>query len=159
VDLEFQRPGWLARFLPDLDALNRRLNSDFRERVEYDVLTLRYNYPSRTSPAFEKVRLVFDGKTRHPLYFEILANAAGAEILKVIEDKYGTPVDRSEAGEKVLLWVKSGDWMVVLPRINRLGRPEYLIGIYFVRRIESLLEVRAGGTAGKGGAGGAADAF
>ena len=158
VDLEFQSPGWLAHYLPDLDRLNRRLNNDFRERVEYDVLTLRYNYPTRNSPAFEKVRLVFDQKTRQPLYFEILANAAGAEILQVLEDKYGPPVDRGEEGEKVLLWEKNGDLLVVLPRINRLGRPEYLIGIYFVSRIESLLKDRADGRGGKTG-GGVADAF
>ena len=158
VDLGFQRPGWLARYLPDLDRLNRRLNNDFRERVEYDVLTLRYNYPTRSSPAFEKVRLVFDGKTRHPLYFEILANAAGAEILQVLEDKYGPPADRGREGEKVLLWEKHGDRLVVLPRTNRLGRPEYLIGIYFVGRIESLLKDRTEDRGGKTG-GGVADAF
>jgi hypothetical protein len=158
VDLEFQGPRWLARYLPDLDRLNRRLNNDFRERVEYDVLTLRYNYPTRNSPAFEKLRLVFDGKTRHPLYFEILANAAGAGILQVLEDKYGPPVDRGEKGEKVLLWEKNGDRLVVLLRINRLGRPEYLIGIYFVSRIESLLKNRTDGRGGKTG-GGVADAF
>lgn len=154
VDLEFQSPGWLARHLPDLDRLNRRLNNDFRERVEYDVLTLRYNYPTRNSPAFEKVRLVFDGKTRHPLFFEILANAAGAEILRVLEDKYGPPADRGEGGEKVLLWEKQGDLLVVLPRINRLGQPEYLIGIYFVDGIESLGADRPAGPGG-----GVADAF
>jgi hypothetical protein len=158
VDLEFQGPGWLARYLPDLHALNRRLNKDFRERVEYDVLTLRYNYPTRNSPAFEKVRLVFDGQTRHPLYFEILANAAGAGILQVLEDKYGPPADRGEEGAKVLLWEKNGDRLVVLPGINRLGQPEYLIGIYFVDRIESLRADRFDGPGGKTG-GGVADAF
>lgn len=158
VDLEFQRPGWLARFLPDLHRLNRRLNNDFRERVEYDVLTLRYNYPTRNSPAFDKVRLVFDQKTRHPLFFEILANAAGAEILRVLEDKYGQPLDRSEGAEKVLLWESHGDWLVVLPRINRLGQPEYLIGIYFVSRIEALQADRAEGPGDKTGGGGV-DAF
>lgn len=158
VDLEFQGPGWLARHLPDLHALNRRLNNEFRERVEYDVLTLRYNYPTRKSPAFEKVRLVFDGSSRHPLYFEILANAAGAEILRVLEDKYGPPLDRGGEGEKVLLWEKQGDLLVVLPRINRLGQPEYLIGIYFVEAIESLRASRPDGPAGKAG-GGVTDAF
>jgi hypothetical protein len=157
VDLEFQSPGWLARHLPDLDALNRRLNNDFRERVEYDVLTLRYNYPTRNSSAFEKVRLVFDQKTRHPIYFEILANAAGAEILRVLEDKYGQPSGRVGEREKVLLWETQGDLLVVLPSINRLGQQEYLIGIYFVSRIESLLKYRKDDRAGK--TGGAGEAF
>jgi hypothetical protein len=131
--------------------LNRRLNRNFRERVEHDVLTLRYNYPTRTSPAFENVRLVFHRGTRRPLYFDILANEAGAGILDVLENKYGPPLRQSDDGSEVLLWEKHGDRLVVLPRTNRLGAPEYLIGIYFVENIEALLKDIQGGPPAKGG--------
>jgi len=152
VNLEFVSPGWLGRHIPVLDEMNRRLNADFRERVEHDVLTLRYNYPARNSPAFEKVSLVFHLATRRPLFFEILANEAGAGILDVLAQKYGPPRTGSDAEGEVLLWDRHEDWLVVLPRPNRLGQPEYLIGIYFVPNIKTLLPGNQDGVTGKGGA-------
>ncbi len=159
VDLEFVSPGWLGRHIPSLDAMNRRLNNDFRERVEHDVLSLRYNYPTRNNPSFERVNLVFHQATRRPLYFEILANAAGAGILDVLKEKYGAPLSRDEAGGKVLLWENHEDWLVVLARTNRLGRPEYLIGIYFTANLEMLKGRRNADAAGGDGGGGAQGAF
>jgi hypothetical protein len=143
VNLEFVSPGWLKAHLPALDDLNRRLNRDFRERVEHDVLTLRYNYPGRSSPAFINVQLVFDLAMRRPLYFRILTNTAGAEILQVLKEKYGPP---GGAGG-VLIWERDRDRLLVVPRTDRLGRSEYLIGIYFVENIEALLVGKQGGPA------------
>ena len=139
LDLASDGRRFLAEHLPDLDRLNRLLNKDYRERVEHDVLKLMYRYPGRTSPAFETARLVFDFDSGHPLHFEITANQAGAEILEVLKDKYGPPQQIEDTTGPVLHWEKQDDRLVVLPRRNRLGQPEYLIRIYFVANIEAVL--------------------
>lgn len=139
VDLAPDGRGLLALHAPALDRLNRRLNDDFRERVEHDVDILMYHYPERTAPAFESVRLVFDGRTGRPLHFQITAGESGDAILAVLEDKYGPPRRIADESGPLLLWERNDDRLLVLPRTNRLGRPEYLIRIYFVGNIEELL--------------------
>jgi hypothetical protein len=139
LDLASDGRRILAEHLPVLDALNRRLNRDYRERVEHDLFKLMYRYPGRTSPAFETVRLVFDLVSGLPLHFEITANQAGAEILAVLKEKYGPPGEISDPTGPLLLWEKHGDRLLVLPRRSRLGQPEYHIRIYFLDNIEAML--------------------
>ncbi len=158
LDLASDGRRLLAEHLPVLDRLNRRLNKDYRERVEHDVLKLVYRYPGRTSPAFETVRLVFDTGSGHPLHFEITANQAGAEIIEVLKGKYGPAQQIEDVTGPILHWEKQGDRLVVLPRRNRLGQPEYLIRIYFVANIETVL-VREADTAAKERAKNARSAF
>ena len=129
----------VADHLPLIDRLNRRLNKDFRERVEHDLLTLMYRYPGRTSPAFESVRLIFDLSALRPLHFQITANQVGAEILKVLNEKYGSPQRIADRSGDLLIWERQGDRLLVLPRRNRLGQPEYHIRIYFMGNIETLI--------------------
>jgi len=158
VELAPDGRGLLARHTPALDRLNRRLNNDFRERVEHDVDILMYRYPERTAPAFESVRLVFDGRTGRPLHFQTTANEAGGDILAVLEDKYGAPRRIEDEKGPILLWERDDDRLLVLPRTSRLGRPEYLIRIYFANNIERLLAREARGRNDEG-AGGARSAF
>ena len=139
LDLASDGRRMLAEHLPVLDQLNRRLNKDYRERVEHDVFKLMYRYPGQTSPAFETVRLVFDSVSGHPLHFEITANQAGAAILDVLKDKYGPYREINDVSGPILQWEKQGDRLIVLPRLSRLGQPEYHIRIYFVANIEAML--------------------
>ena len=129
----------LSDHLPAIYQLDRKLNKDYRERVEHDLLKLMYRYPGHTSPAFETVRLVFDLVTGHPLHFQITANQAGAEILAVLNNKYGPPKEIADTTGPILQWEKLDDRLIVLPRRSRLGQPEYHIRIYFMDNIEAML--------------------
>jgi hypothetical protein len=142
MDLTFADKAFLGRHLPELDRLNHDLNPPSGERREHDILSLMYRYPEKKNPSFEDVRLVFSGRLRIPLAFQIVANRAGSEIIAALQEKYGRPGasgTREETGDNYRLWRRNKDVLVVLQTKDRFGEPEYHIAFYFTENIADLV--------------------
>ena len=142
LDQAFSFRNFLGRHLSALSDLNRHLNPPSGERREHGILRLAYNYPSRQTPAFNRVRLVFSQSTRRPLVFRVHANQAGAGILAALTEKYGSPqVEEggAEAESRIRLWQKNGDALTVISSLDRFGEPEYRIAFYFTENIRDLV--------------------
>ncbi|MCU0592215.1 MAG: hypothetical protein MUC57_12180, partial [Desulfobacterales bacterium] len=71
IDLECNFNGFLAAHLPDLEALNRRLNHPPGERVEHDQIKLMYRYARQKNAPFDTVEMIFDARDGTPLVFRI----------------------------------------------------------------------------------------
>ena len=145
LDLNLLPKISLAERFPDLDRLNRQLNPDLRARREYAIRSLTYRYPQRVNPSFSYARLVFSEKHQFPLVITVNAASEGAAILETLSEKYGSPrVEQlGDSGRTLWSWTRNGDHMIVLKQINRFGRPEHLITIYYVRRIQDLIQEEA----------------
>lgn len=152
LDLRVFSPIDLERVFPELDDLNRRLNPDLRARKEHAITSLAYRYPQKHYPSFTYVRLVFSAHNRHPLLIVIDADDTAQGIPKTLSDKYGPPlVTRlAEPDTTFWSWEKRGDRLIVQKRRNKFDRPEYVIAIFYVARIQELLDAEAAAAKGNG---------
>lgn len=139
LDLEVQFPGFLEKYFPDLNELNRRLNFEGgrRVRIEHNTVKLVYRY----STPFDYVELFFSGFTRKPLLFRIRAKGEGSDYLAAIQQKYGQPkVIRWEDGKgRSLLWHLHRDALIFSIFSDQYGDPRFEIMICHVENIEALL--------------------
>lgn len=135
----------LADRFPELDRLNRQLNPDIRARREHAIRSLTYRYPQRVNPSFSYARLVFSEKHQYPLVIAVNASSEGAAILETLSEKYGSPRKEQlgDSGRTLWSWSRNGDHMIVLKQMNRFDQPEYLITIFYVRRIQDLIQEEA----------------
>jgi hypothetical protein len=144
IDLESNYKGFLAAHLPELEALNLRLNHPPGERVDHDVIKLMYRYARQSKAPFDHVELVFDGQFRSPLVFRIRFKADETGMMAALSEKHGPPQiiawDR-ENGQS-LIWRKEGDVLIVSLVPDAFGGVNHQISIYFTENLNRWLEYK-----------------
>ena len=141
LDLEINYKGFLKKYFPGLNELNRSLNFPPRERVEHNTIKLMYRYALKKNVPFDYVELVFSNYTRAPLLFRINFREDDAGIVKTLETKYGQPqvISWQEENGRSTYWMKNGDFLIVSLVPDQFGKPTYQIVIYFVKHLEQLV--------------------
>jgi hypothetical protein len=67
LDLEINYEGFLKEYFPDLDKLNKNLNSPPGERVEHNTVKPMYRYTQNKNVSFDYVEMVYSEYTRRPV--------------------------------------------------------------------------------------------
>ncbi len=142
IDLETNAPGFLAAHLPELDALNRRLNDPPGERVDHEVVKLMYRYARQKNVPFDYVELVFSAYSQAPLFFHIRFKADEAGTVDTLRRRHGEPrtVDWAGGAGQSLVWQREADILVVSRVPDRLGEIGHRISFYFMANIEKMLQ-------------------
>ena len=141
IDLEINFKGFLERYFPDLNALNRRLNYPAGERVEHNTVKLMYRYAQKKDVPFHYIELLFSNYTHKPLFIKIASKKDMSEILDSIQKKYGQPVtiDWQKDSGRSMHWINKRDILIASVAPNRRGDLVYHITIYYVENLEELL--------------------
>jgi hypothetical protein len=141
IDLEINYQGFLKKYFPDLDELNRLLNFPSGERVEHNTVKLMYRHAHKQNVPFNYVALVFSDYTKTPLLFKIVFRKDEAGIIKTLKTKYGRPevFDWQEENGTSMFWKKNTDFLIVSLVPDQFGRHEYHIVIYFVDNLKELI--------------------
>jgi hypothetical protein len=142
LDLEINYRGFLKKYFPQLDALNRQLNFPPRERVDHNTVKLMYRYAQKQNVPFDYVELVFSNYTKIPIIFKIHFKNDEADIIETLKKKYGDPatVDWKENNGKSLFWKKDNDFLILSLVPDQFGSHEYQIVIYYVDNLKQLIE-------------------
>jgi len=142
LDLEINYRGFLAEYFPQLDDLNRKLNSPLGERVEHNTVKLMYRYAQEKNVPFNLVELIFSDYTKTPVIFKINFKVDESNTVATLQEKYGPPqvIDWGEDNGKSLFWKKNGDFLIASRIPDRFGNIEHQIVIYFVGSLEQLIE-------------------
>ena len=142
IDLKINYEGFLKEYFPDLDKLNKKLNSPLRERVEHNTVKLMYRYMQNKNVPFEYVELVYSEYTRRPVLIKIRFKKDGLDTIETLKQKYGTPESINWGGEtsKSLYWKKSNDLLILSFVPDNFGGSKGQIIIYFKNALEKLLE-------------------
>jgi len=137
IDLECNYNGFLAAHLPDLEALNRRLNHPPGERVEHDQNKLMYRYARQRNTPFDYVELVFDAQDGAALVFRIRFKADESGLVDALRDKHGLPqvVAWDIENGQSLIWRKEQDILVVSLVPNVYGGNDHHVYIYFTENL------------------------
>jgi len=140
MELEINYDGFLEKYFPVLDELNRKLNFPPGERVEHDTVKLMYRYAARANAPFDYVELVYSNYTQTPVLFRIHFRADQAGIVNTLEAKYGQPriADWKEENGRSMYWLKNGDYLIVSLVPDQFGNHSYQIVIYFVDNLDQL---------------------
>ncbi len=142
VNLELNHKTFLKDNFPELDRMNRQLNSELGLRVKHRIVRLMYRYAKQKGLPYDLVEILFSEKTTKPLLIRLQFKTGDTDALKALEEKYGSPRNmawgREQASTQV--WQKQGDYLFhsVVPK--RGGKVEYRIDIYFTDTIEALIQ-------------------
>jgi hypothetical protein len=142
IDLEGPFKGFLADHLPDLEALNLRLNHPPGERVEHDVIRLMYRYARQKNAPFDYVELIFDGHFQTPLVFRIRFKADEGGLMEALHAKHGPP-QRFDGGVEdgySLVWRKEQDVLMVSLTSDSFGAVNHNVAIYFTENLGRRIE-------------------
>ena len=131
----------MQSYFKTLDQLNQRLNFPPGERVEHNIIKLRYRYAQRKQVPFKYVELIFSNYTQKPLLFKIASKKEGAFIVDTIREKHGEPktINWEREEGRSLYWEKNKSFLIISILKDRYGDPEYHTVIYFTPNIEVLL--------------------
>jgi hypothetical protein len=136
LDLGAFAPGVLPGQLPELEALNRDLNTPPGERVEHDRTRLMYRYARSKNAPFDLVELVFDPQSRRPLMFRMRFKGDEAGMLDSLRARYGQPQDVALNGGRALVWRKAGDSLVVYIEPDHFGTPVHQVSIFYADNLQ-----------------------
>jgi hypothetical protein len=141
IDLAVNSKALLRTHLPELDAINRQLNTPPGERVDHDVIRLMYRYARKKNAPFDSVELVFDGQSRRPIVFRMRFKVDEAGMVESLRSKYGPPDIIHEGAEsgRSLVWRKERDALVVSLIPDQFGEPVHYITLYFTENLEVLV--------------------
>lgn len=142
IDLECNYRGFLAAHLPDLEALNRRLNHPPGERVEHDQTKLMYRYARQPNAPFDYVELVFDAQDGAALVFRIRFKTDESGLVDALQAKHGSPqvVAWDIENGQSLIWRKEQDVLVVSLVPNVYGGNDHHVFIYFTENLNRRAE-------------------
>jgi hypothetical protein len=142
LDLEINYRGFLKKYFPQLDELNRQLNFPPRERVDHNTVKLMYRYAQKQNVPFDYVELVFSNYTKKPIFFKIHFKKDEANIIETLKKKYGNPkiIDWKEKNGQSMSWEKDDDILIVSLVPDQFGNHEYQIVIYYVDNLKQLIE-------------------
>ena len=146
IDLSLDTSGLLATHFPALARIDAALNQPpLGRRTRHKTVKLMYRYASQENLPFDYVELLFSGYSRAPLMITIRSKKDLSDIRRTLEEKYGPPeVIQTEENALVLLfWQHNRDILVMTRGVDRLGRPEYLIRIYYVEHFNELVSTEA----------------
>jgi len=142
VNLEMNYKTFLQDHFPDLDRINRQLNSEIGLRVKHRIMRIMYRYAKQKGLPYDLVEIIFSEKTKKPLLIRLQFKTGAAEALKALEEKYGPPRNlewgRENASSRV--WEKEGDYLFYSVVPKRGNKVEYRIAIYFTGAIEALTQ-------------------
>ena len=141
IDLTIYSDLFFKKHFPQLFTLNRQLNLPEGERIEHNTTKLMYRYARLKETPFNDVILYFSNDTGRPLFFKISAGPDAAAIVETIKKKYG-PFEQfgwQDRGGHTIFWKDHKDYFVVSSKKDRLGNPEYLFCIYYVKNLEEML--------------------
>ena len=143
LDLNTNYAGFIRKYLPEIDKLNREINFPPGERVEHNTVKLMYRYAHRKNTPFDYVELVFSEYTKTPLLFKINFQIDETGIVETLKNKYGSPqvIDWKEENGKSMVWQKNMDVLLVSLVPDQFGQHEYQIVIYFVQNLKQLIEI------------------
>jgi hypothetical protein len=143
LDLNTNYAGFIKKYLPKINELNRKLNFPPGERVEHNTVKLMYRYAQRENAPFDYVELVFWEFNKTPLLFKINFKIDETGIIETLKTKYGPPqvIDWKEENGKSMVWRKNMDLLLVSEVPDQFGRHEYQIFIYFVQNLKRLIEI------------------
>lgn len=143
LDLNTNYAGFIQKYLPKIDELNREINFPPGERVEHNTVKLMYRYSHRKNAPFDYVELVFSEYTKTPLLFKINFQLDETDIVETLKTKYGQPqvIDWKEENGKSMVWRKNMDVLLVSLVPDQLGQHKYQIVIYFVQNLKQLIEI------------------
>ncbi len=147
VNLEMNYKTFLKDHFPDLDRMNRQLNSEIGLRVKHPIVRLMYRYAKQKGLPYDLVEIIYSEETSRPLLIRLQFKTGDTDALKALEKKYGPPrniaLGREQASTQV--WQKQGDYLFhsVVPK--RGGKVEYRIAIYFTAAIEALIQSEQSG--------------
>jgi hypothetical protein len=142
LDLEINYRGFLKKYFPKLDDLNRQLNFPPGERVDHNTVKLMYRYAQKQNVPFDYVELIFSNYTQKPIIFKIHFKKDESNILETLKNKYGNPdiIDWKENNGQSMYWKKDGDFFIVSLVPDQFGKHEYQIVIYYVDNLKQLIE-------------------
>jgi hypothetical protein len=142
INLETTAPGFLAAHVPELDALNRRLNDPPGQRVDHEVVKLMYRYARQRNVPFDYVELLFAEISQKPILFHIRFKADEAGTVEALQRRHGDPqvIDWGSAGGQSLIWRREGEWLIVSRVPDRLGEIGHRVSFYFTANIEEMLD-------------------
>ncbi|UCD78394.1 MAG: hypothetical protein JSW26_23755 [Desulfobacterales bacterium] len=142
LDLEINYRGFIKKYFPRLENLNRQLNFPPGERVEHNTVKLMYRYAQRQNVPFDYVELVFSEYTQTPIMFKINFKKDEANIIETLKKKYGNPkiIDWSENNGQSMHWEKDADFLIVSLVPDQFGKHEYQIAIYFADNLKQLID-------------------
>lgn len=142
IDLESNYKGFLAAHLPEVEALNLRLNHPPGERVDHDVVKLMYRYARQRNAPFDQVELVFDGHYRAPLVFRIRFKADETGLIAALREKHGPPQvaawDRDNG--QSLIWRRHRDVLMASLVPDAFGGVGHEVFICFTENLNRWLE-------------------
>lgn len=141
IDLEFNAKGFLERHFPTLHQLNQRLNTPAGERVEHNTVKLMYRYAVKENLPFSYVELIFANVTAKPLFIQIRSRKDLSDIIRTLEEKYGTPqtIDEPQEAGRFFFWRDHHDVLLVSVIPTWRGDKEYRLVIYYVENLENLV--------------------
>jgi hypothetical protein len=147
IDLEINRETFLAEYFPDFHAINEKLNTPPRERVEHKSIKLMYRYARDKGLAFSYVEFLFSHYNLAPLLIRVHFEFDNLGIGETLEQKYGAPRgidwDKNQAQATALYWEKNNDLLILSTIPDQLGRPTYQLNIYFAERLKNLIETES----------------
>jgi hypothetical protein len=142
IDLEINYRGFLKKYFPEINELNRKLNYPPGERVDHNTVKLMYRYAQKENIPFDYVELIFSNYTGSPLLIRIEFKNDEANIIETLKEKYGRPqvLDWKEENGKSMFWEKYKDHLIVSLVPDQFGKPGYQILIYFVENLKELID-------------------
>lgn len=141
IKLEINDPAFLKRHFPELDDLNRQLNSRIGDRIDHDTVKLMYRYARKRGVPFDYVEIQFSDHSGRPLTIDIQFGEDRLGTVNRLKEKYGPPqrIDREPSAGETLFWRKNEDYLVVSMRPDQFGDPEHRIVIYFTENLRDLI--------------------
>ena len=157
LNLAINYKNFLKDHFPELDRMNRQLNSSIGLRVEHRIVRHMYRNARQKGLPYDLVELLYSEKSEKPLLIRLHFKTDGSDTLKTLEQKYGPPrtLEWGLENASSRSWQKEGDYLFysIVPR--RGNKVEYRIDIYYIAAIEALLQSERSGqgseTSGKTG--------
>jgi hypothetical protein len=142
IDLEINDNGFLKDHFPDLDTINRQLNSPLGERVDHNTVKLMYRYARKKNVPFDYIEVVFSQYSQTPILINIRFKSDEADTLANLEGKYGPPktIAWDQPNAKSLVWRKNEDLLIVSMIPDQIGNPRYRLAIYYTQNLKELLK-------------------
>ena len=141
IDLDLNYRGFLQEHFPDIDAVNRQLNSPIGERVDHNTVKLMYRYARKKNVPFDYIEFVFSEYSKTPVLINIRFKVDEADTLTNLRNKYGPPntITWDQSRAKALYWREEDDLLMVSLIPDQIGIPRYRISIYYTTNLKNLV--------------------
>ena len=157
LNLAINYKNFLKDHFPELDRMNRQLNSSIGLRVEHRIVRRMYRYARQKGLPYDLVELLYSEKSEKPILIRLHFKTNGSDTLKTLVQKYGPPrtLEWGLENASSRSWQKEGDYLFysIVPR--RGNKVEYRIDIFYTAAIEALIQSERSGprseTSGKTG--------